>query len=97
MARNNDLGDYVVRNVSIELAVKSVYAGKPRRIKVSCPKCEKIGDAGAMKRWHFDNCKDRSRQHTPHAETPFLTCDRCGMSGRAGAMRRWHFENCVSC
>jgi len=24
---------------------------------VTCPHCSKTGDAGAMKRWHFDNCK----------------------------------------
>ena len=24
-----------------------------------CPHCEKIGGGGAMKRWHFDNCKDK--------------------------------------
>lgn len=25
--------------------------------KVACPHCNKIGLIGAMKRWHFDNCK----------------------------------------
>jgi len=25
--------------------------------KLICPQCNQIGGAGAMKRWHFDNCK----------------------------------------
>jgi hypothetical protein len=28
---------------------------------VSCPYCEKIGGKGAMKRYHFDNCKHKRR------------------------------------
>jgi len=28
--------------------------------KVSCPNCGKIGQAAAMKRWHFDNCSNFS-------------------------------------
>lgn len=27
--------------------------------KVTCPHCNKTGDIGNMKRWHFDNCKDK--------------------------------------
>ena len=27
--------------------------------KVECPHCGKIGGAGPMKRWHFDNCKKK--------------------------------------
>ena len=27
--------------------------------KVECPHCGKIGNRGAMKRWHFDNCKKK--------------------------------------
>lgn len=27
------------------------------REKAKCPHCEKIGDRGAMIRWHFDNCR----------------------------------------
>lgn len=26
--------------------------------KVSCPHCGKVGGYSAMKRWHFDNCKE---------------------------------------
>lgn len=28
-------------------------------ISVECPHCGKSGGLGAMKRWHFDNCKNR--------------------------------------
>ena len=27
--------------------------------KSSCPHCKKVGQTNAMKRWHFDNCKER--------------------------------------
>jgi predicted GIY-YIG superfamily endonuclease len=37
---------------SVQLRGKSVA-------KVTCPHCEKIGGIGAMKLWHFDNCKKR--------------------------------------
>lgn len=29
---------------------------KPKK-KITCPHCEKTGNAGSMKRWHFDRCK----------------------------------------
>jgi len=28
-----------------------------RKTKTTCPHCDKIGQATAFKRWHFDNCK----------------------------------------
>ena len=28
--------------------------------EVTCPHCGKIGAGGSMKRWHFDNCKERT-------------------------------------
>ena len=29
---------------------------------ITCPHCEKSGGSNAMKRWHFDNCKERGIQ-----------------------------------
>ena len=29
--------------------------------KIQCPNCGKIGGGGSMKRWHFDNCKDKDK------------------------------------
>jgi group I intron endonuclease len=34
----------------------SKLRGKPVK-QLTCQKCKKIGGDGAMKRWHFDNCK----------------------------------------
>lgn len=34
--------------------------GRTRAV-VKCPHCNKSGGEGAMQRWHFDNCKIRSR------------------------------------
>lgn len=31
------------------------------RQKVICPYCNKIGDKNLMKRWHFDNCKEKKK------------------------------------
>ena len=28
--------------------------------QVECPACGKVGGKGAMRRWHFDNCKDKN-------------------------------------
>ena len=41
------------RRDKIALALKD----KPKP-QVTCPKCGKTGGIGAMRRWHFDNCKD---------------------------------------
>lgn len=30
-----------------------------RKNIVMCPHCNKTGDASGLKRWHFDNCKDK--------------------------------------
>lgn len=32
--------------------------GKPKRT-IACPHCDKIGAISMMKRWHFDNCKEK--------------------------------------
>ena len=34
--------------------------------KVECPHCGKIGNRGAMKRWHFDNCKKKPTLSIQH-------------------------------
>ena len=43
------------RGKKISEANKGKYQG-PTLI-VDCPHCNKKGDIGNMKRWHFDNCK----------------------------------------
>lgn len=44
----------------------NIESGKLKKIrdeqnfsKIVCPHCKKEGQARAMKRWHFDNCKDK--------------------------------------
>jgi hypothetical protein len=36
--------------------VNSAHRGTVKE-KQTCPHCNKIGGAGAMQRWHFDNCR----------------------------------------
>jgi hypothetical protein len=38
--------------------MSAAQKGKPQS-KVECPHCQKTGGPGAMKQWHFDNCKSR--------------------------------------
>lgn len=37
-----------------------ISAGARNRKKLECPHCKKIGDSSNMKRWHFDNCKEKA-------------------------------------
>lgn len=34
------------------------FAGKPKP-QLTCPVCKYVGGGNAMKRWHFDNCRNR--------------------------------------
>jgi hypothetical protein len=34
-------------------------AAKAAHVKVSCPHCNKVGSLSLMKRWHFDQCKEK--------------------------------------
>ena len=47
----------------------SPLKGRPSQQKckppVTCPHCGKEGDVGAMKRWHFDNCKQKRDPKIP--------------------------------
>ena len=40
-----------------KLNISIANKGKPKA-KITCPYCFKEGGIGAMKRWHFDNCKE---------------------------------------
>lgn len=40
-------------------AKKNMSLGALSRPKVSCPHCSKFGDVSMMKRWHFDNCREK--------------------------------------
>jgi hypothetical protein len=45
--------------------ISNAKKGKPAHnkglsdVKVECPHCKKIGGRSAMKKWHFDKCKER--------------------------------------
>ncbi len=42
------------------IKVKSKMSDKAKnRERIQCPHCAKIGQNSAMKRWHFDNCKEK--------------------------------------
>jgi hypothetical protein len=36
--------------------ISAANKGKKRNL-IQCPHCDKLGGAGIMKRWHFDNCR----------------------------------------
>lgn len=50
--KGNVVSDEVRRKISS--AMKGI-----RRASTECPHCNKIGDISLMKRWHFDNCKNK--------------------------------------
>ena len=41
---------------------KTGYSDKPKE-KITCPHCNKTGGKPAMKRYHFDNCKQRDKDN----------------------------------
>lgn len=53
------IGSKLVVSQAHKDAISNKLSGRPQP-KVECPKCGKIGGAGAMVRFHFDNCKSRS-------------------------------------
>jgi hypothetical protein len=78
MARIGDSGAYELGNIkcvtctennkeawTTNRLTKSVATSKiVNREIVKCPHCGKTGQAGGMKRWHFDNCKENGQPFT---------------------------------
>jgi hypothetical protein len=60
---------------SIEHRLKISNANRNRSI-VKCPHCGKIGKGGAMKQWHFNNCKNLVELDGLEPTTPCLQ-SRC--------------------
>ena len=66
------------------------------KVTLKCPHCNKSGNMGNMKRWHFDNCKaiGGRTQELRALNTTIIKCPHCNESGNMGNMKRWHFDNC---
>ena len=48
-----------------KIILSEINAGKPRSVPheiVECPYCKKLGIKPNMKRWHFDNCKEKANE-----------------------------------
>lgn len=52
----NNIGK--IRTYEHKLRYSRARRGTPTR-KEMCPHCDKLGGVSAMKRWHFNNCKNR--------------------------------------
>jgi hypothetical protein len=100
--KNND--KYQIHNKgksSTEDVKKKISKAAQNREVLTCPHCEKTGQPGMMKRWHFDNCKenpnrikkDRSPANKGKKDKRVI-CPHCGKEGGEQAMHRWHFDNC---
>ena len=48
------------KNSKIGDALKGTSRPQYKRGNLICPHCKKEGDATALKRWHFDNCKNKT-------------------------------------
>jgi hypothetical protein len=68
MSRYGDVGPYSTTNVFIQTHIqnsKDANIGHHRNLGITlprhnCPHCGKEGDMGNLKRWHFENCKQKS-------------------------------------
>lgn len=51
--------------------MSEAHLGKPKskHIQSTCPHCNHTGGIGAMKRWHFDNCKSHSSSSLSSSES----------------------------
>lgn len=58
-----------------------------------CPHCGLNGGAGALKRYHFDNCKENPNR-IDTVDNVIVKCPHCDKIGNGVAMKRWHFDNC---
>lgn len=62
---------------------------------ITCPYCNKEGGCTTMRRWHFDNCKDRPGGPLIDRKIqPIMTCPCCNKSGNGPRMKSDHFDNC---
>lgn len=57
--RRSEIASNLIVSQAHKDAISQKLSGKTQP-KVECPICGKIGGAGAMSRFHFDNCKSRS-------------------------------------
>lgn len=46
-------------NIHSDLTKKKLSERAKKREKITCPHCDKIGQNSVMKRWHFENCKNK--------------------------------------
>lgn len=47
------------RSEKAKQKISEANKGKPKP-RITCPHCNKTGGGGIMKRWHFDNCKQKT-------------------------------------
>jgi hypothetical protein len=89
---------------------KKCSEGAMNRKRIVCPYCGKEGDASNMKRWHFDNCKEKPGNENLIRKSPCkgrkfgplkykrkyktVICPHCGKEGGIINMKRYHFDNC---
>lgn len=48
--------DNPAKNPKVKEKLRNIALLKP---KLKCPHCDSTGDPGNIKRWHFDNCKQK--------------------------------------
>jgi hypothetical protein len=84
------LSDAATGKISPKKGKPNPYAKTDHmNIIVTCPHCDQTGPMGAMKRWHFDNCKE-----SPNYSPKTMKCPHCDKIGSNSGMKRFHFDNC---
>lgn len=96
--KNND-NPFLGKTHSEESKKKISEANKGRVFeKIICPFCNKVGAEPAMKRYHFDNCKenpDKSKaKEYKKPEYKKIKCPHCNKEGIISNMKRYHLDNC---
>lgn len=87
-------GKSKIRTNEHNLKIGQANVGRTHSL-ITCPHCNTTGGCTTMKRWHFDNCKDRpGGAATPRKAPPMLTCPHCNKCGNGPRMKSNHFDNC---
>ena len=90
----SNIGKSKVRTAEHNFKIGKANLGKIHNLIV-CPHCSKEGGCTTMKRWHFDNCKERpTGPLTKRIIPPYITCPHCNKTGNGPRMKSDHFDNC---
>lgn len=60
--KNKTLSELFGKNKALEISKRQSESAK-NKPKITCPHCQLVGTTGNMKRWHYDNCKNKETRN----------------------------------